>query len=960
MSSKSDDDFEKTLKQLDERSSTKSSPHSKESKKHKHEEDKYLNNKNISEEKSQNENSPPNKGLASKLSNKVKKYKEDIKVEVKNEITDTVDNVKVEKKAEFNNYKIPKVKSNANDSPSKHEKKKKDNEDHNKSENKKIKTETNKTKENKDSSKTPNKSKNKKDQRSYDIVVEKKTPIKKEENTSEGSSDLNQSINSPADPLEKKKQNAAAYKKFLSRSGPRNPGSKPIPEGSPECLKGMTFVMTGVMESLDREEASGLIKKYGGKVTTSVSKNTSYLLIGDEPGDSKISKAEKLKTKILDEDGLLEMIKNSLNTKDSDKKSSPSKSDSVSKSKSENISHSKKSSPNKLDAASKVKSENDSQKSSPSSKHSSPSSFKSSISTPKSTPGSSGKYPSSSASSPSSTSSSPKTQPLSTQELSNRSSESLMWVDKYKPASLKNIIGQQGDKSNAKKLLNWLKNWNSNHNGTKKLVKPSPWAKDDSGAFFKAALLSGPPGVGKTTTAHLVCKEANFDFVEMNASDTRSKRSLEEEISQLLSNTSLVDFAIGNKSKVDSKNHALVMDEVDGMAGNEDRGGVQELIGLIKKSKVPIICMCNDRNHPKIRSLANYCFDLRFYKPRLEQIRGAMMSVCFKEGIKVKPEALDQIITGSNQDVRQILHHLSVWSANEKNLDTDQMKKDAEKAKKDFKLGPWDVCRKVFTESELKNMNIHDKSSLFFHDYSIAPLFVQENYPKVVPHIANGNRRKTLEQLAKTAHSLADGDLVERQLRSNQAWSLLPTQAVFSSVLPGEYMCGHLAGQIEFPSWLGNNSRKNKFNRISQELQMHMRLKISGSKTDVSSDYSYSIRNKIIKPLIKKGSEGVAESVEVMTSYDLLREDLDSLSELTTWPGQKDLMSQVETKVKSAFTRTFNKESHMSPYASVSVNKSKKSKAQTDDLLGEDDNVIEESEPEDEGVESDAMIKVRI
>lgn len=63
------------------------------------------------------------------------------------------------------------------------------------------------------------------------------------------------------------------------------------------------------------------------------------------------------------------------------------------------------------------------------------------------------------------------------------------------------------------------------------------------------------------------------------------------------------------------------MDEVDGMAGNEDRGGVQELIQLIKQSRVPIICMCNDRNHPKIRSLANYCFDLRFSKPRAEQIK---------------------------------------------------------------------------------------------------------------------------------------------------------------------------------------------------------------------------------------------------------------------------------------------------------------------------------------------------
>lgn len=47
----------------------------------------------------------------------------------------------------------------------------------------------------------------------------------------------------------------------------------------------------------------------------------------------------------------------------------------------------------------------------------------------------------------------------------------------------------------------------------------------------------------------------------------------------------------------------------------------QELIGLIRHTKIPIICMCNDRNHPKMRSLVHYCFDLRFQRPRLEQIK---------------------------------------------------------------------------------------------------------------------------------------------------------------------------------------------------------------------------------------------------------------------------------------------------------------------------------------------------
>lgn len=128
------------------------------------------------------------------------------------------------------------------------------------------------------------------------------------------------------------------------------------------------------------------------------------------------------------------------------------------------------------------------------------------------------------------------------------------------------------------------------------------------------------------------------------------------------------------------------MDEVDGMAGNEDRGGIQELIQLIKNSKVPVICMCNDRNHPKMRSLVNYCFDLRFNRPRVEQIKAAMMSVCFKEGIKITGDALGDIIVGSNQDVRQVLHNLSMWAVKNKNLSAEQVKVDAAMAKKPLNM----------------------------------------------------------------------------------------------------------------------------------------------------------------------------------------------------------------------------------------------------------------------------------
>ena len=65
-------------------------------------------------------------------------------------------------------------------------------------------------------------------------------------------------------------------------------------QGEENCLEGLTFVITGVLESIEREEAADLIQRYGGKVTQSVSKKTSYIVVGRDAGESKLSKVKDL------------------------------------------------------------------------------------------------------------------------------------------------------------------------------------------------------------------------------------------------------------------------------------------------------------------------------------------------------------------------------------------------------------------------------------------------------------------------------------------------------------------------------------------------------------------------------------------------------------------------------------------------------------------------------------------
>lgn len=438
---------------------------------------------------------------------------------------------------------------------------------------------------------------------------------------------------------ERKQVATMMYQKFKNRASVLNHGCKEIPKGNADCLKGFQFVISGVLESMEREEAVELVKSCGGNVVSALSKKVTHLIVGEEPGPAKLAKADDMGIIQITEDDLLELIRE----KSGLKVSCPVKQEVQEKTKNSPRKEKRPKTDEDVKTVVIVDSPIREEKKSPDSQS--------------------------------------KVAPVTAANMDDFS-----FVDKYKPTSIKQIIGQQGPSGHAQKLLQWLTKWHQNHDGKKKHAKPNPWAKDNDGSAFKAALLSGSPGVGKTTTAHLVCAELMFDIVEFNASDTRSKRLLKEEVSSLLSNKSLAGYLNGTEAKV-SMRHVLIMDEVDGMAGNEDRGGVAELIALIKDSRIPVICICNDRNHPKIRSLANHCFDLRFHKPSVSQIRGAMMSVCFKEGIKLEPGAMDEIISGTGNDIRQTLNHLALYSVTKDvKLVATTAKKNAQMSEKDVKI----------------------------------------------------------------------------------------------------------------------------------------------------------------------------------------------------------------------------------------------------------------------------------
>lgn len=130
-------------------------------------------------------------------------------------------------------------------------------------------------------------------------------------------------------------------------------------------------------------------------------------------------------------------------------------------------------------------------------------------------------------------------------------------------------------------------------------------------------------------------------------------------------------------------------------------------------------------------------------------------------------------------------------------------------------------------------------------------------------------------------------------------------------------------------------------------------------------DYAPYLVERIIKPLRDRGVDGVDESLSVLKEYHLLREDIESLIELTTWPGKKNPMDSIEGKVKAALTRAYNKEVTPYTYTATAAIKKKKSEKLNDEFEdgygGEDDGtgLDASDEEENESVESDVLIKAK-
>jgi DNA polymerase III delta prime subunit len=353
--------------------------------------------------------------------------------------------------------------------------------------------------------------------------------------------------------------------------------------------------------------------------------------------------------------------------------------------------------------------------------------------------------------------------------------ESQLWVDIHAPRTLKEYID---DNKNIEKAILWLENFRNK-------VKNTP----------AILLLTGKPGIGKTTLAHLIFKEYKYEYKEFNASEARSGKELKEYL-EPFNQGNIVTFFDG----CEEIKKSLIMDEVDGI---DNRGiandGLSTFLSLTEvtipnRFKYPIICIANDGGSQKIEKIRKYSLELEMKQPSKNTLIKFLERICKAEKIEIDKSIIIDIVENSEQDFRQVANKISCLVMN--------VKKD-KKGKRVVKQSDFDMIKDVMRTDKkldlaqildkimLESVSIKDTLRLYETDSNIITMSFYSNFTENITKLDVSQKEK-IKTMSRISDYLVDGELYGDFNLRNRDSHLSQYQGINQILLP-KYLINDLS-----------------------------------------------------------------------------------------------------------------------------------------------------------------------